>query len=210
MWKKIRISKRTFYLRNYYYERILEDYKDFFEYFRILKLIKKNNIIYKTNTNITLVDGYDFKKIGKNQIVKKYNKPRFIYVIDKQNIKIDIFFYKIYIGGYRTRLEIHLHKNNLFYYNYTFADSLSSSQKLDIIKILCEKYLSGQLIHISNHIIFDNNETNIYVEDTLELKIHYLNTNNHLVKYLNVAKNDQIIDKKIKMEKMREELYNEL
>jgi len=210
MCKIIRITKRTFYLRNYYYERVLEDYKNFFEYFRILKLIEKTNTISKTNTNITLVEGYDFKIIGKNEIVKKYNKPRFISVIDKKNIKINIYFYKIYIGGYRTRLEIHMHKNNLFYYSYTFAESLTSDQKSDIIKILCEKYLSGQFINLSRHIIIDNNQTCVYVEDTLELKIHYLNKNNHIVYYLNSEKNNHIIDKKIKIEKMREELYNEL
>ncbi|MGZ2368989.1 hypothetical protein ACXR6G_04325 [Ancylomarina sp. YFZ004] len=203
------LINRYYYSKYYYYSRLIEYYTDLSEYSRIIDLYKKKELS-TTNKIIAFQEGYLFNQKNKKHILKKFKYPQFKYRIRKNNLDIEIYFYKIIIGGHKVRLEIHLSDNKLFYYNYTFTRNLNNQQLRDIIRIIQEKYLDGLSIDICTQSIIDQNQTVLDIENTMELKIHYIYTNSNIIQSLNIYK-ETSANKKVKsIEKKLTELRNKL
>lgn len=98
----------------------------------------------------------------------------------------------------------------MFYYNYTFTNSLNNQQYRDIIKIIQEKYLDGLSINISTQSIIDQNKTVLNIENTMELKIHYISTNSNIIQTLSTYKETSANKKMKALEKKQTELRNKL
>lgn len=209
VFQKVKNRSSYYYPRYYYYERLVEHYKDLSEYYRIIAMFEAKTDL-KTNEVITLIEKIKFDEITKRIILKKYRKPQFKYKIQEKYLQIEILFYKIYIGGYRVKLELHMYEHKLFYYNYTFTNNLNNQQRQEIIKIIQEKYLQDILFDASKQNIIDENHTQIHIENSLELKIHYLNTMNNAVQVMNIYKKTQENEKHKNTWKKRAELLKRL
>lgn len=208
-YKRKGLTNKYYSDKYYYYSRLIEHYTDLSEYLRIIDLYKKKELS-TTNKIITIQEGCLFNQNNKKQILKKFKHPHFKYRIRKNNLDIEIYFYKIIIGGYKVRLEIHLCEEQMFYYNYTFTRNLNNQQLRDIIKIIQEKYLNGLSINICTQSIIDENQTVLDIENTMELKINYICTNSNIIQSLNIY-NETSANKKMKsLEKKQTELRNKL
>lgn len=209
IFKKIKNSSSYYYPRYYYYEQLVERYKDLSEYYRIIAMLEAKTVL-KTNEVIAIFEKIIFDKITKKTILKKYGKPQFKYKIQEKYLQIEILFYKINIGGYRVKLELHMYERKLFYYNYTFTNNLNNQQRQEIIKIIQEKYSQDSLFDASKQDIIDENHTQIHIENSLELKIHYLNTMNNAVQVMSIYKKNQENEKHKNTWKKRAELLKRL
>ncbi len=206
---RLKSNSRSYYPRYYYDEKLMEHYKDLSEYFRIITLIESKTSL-KTNEIIAITEKQIFNPIKKKAIIKKYKQPHFKYKIQKKNLKIEIYLYKMYLGGYRVKLEIHMYENKLFYYNYTFRSNITNQQKQEIIKIIQDKYLQDCLLDESKQNIIDENQTILQIENSLELKIHYMNAMDNVVQVMNIYKKYQEKEKYKNLWKKREELIQRL
>ena len=209
IYDKVINNKYTYYPRYYYYDRLVEHYKDFSTYFKLISLIETNDLL-KTKKLITIKDKLVCNKITKRTIKKEFKKPQFEYKIQEKNLRIEIYFYKIYLGAYRAKLEIHMNEGRLFYYNYTFTSNLNNLERQEIINIIQEKYLENELFDESKHIIIDTNGTILHIENSLELKIHYINTNDDIVQLLSIYKQQQEKKQYKIVEQKRKELMKKL
>jgi len=195
--------------RNYYYEKIIEHYKDLSEYYRIIDLLNTKKVL-NTNTIISIIDNKTLKQVKKKHIIKKYKKPSFKYIVRENDLIFDIYIYKLYIGGHRTKLEIHMTSNKIFYYNFTFTGSINNDQRQDIIKIIEDKYLDGRLINVTNEIIIDANQTILHIDNSLDLKIHYMNVSSDIIDLIKSYKNKYNKERKQILENKRDELIKRL
>ena len=208
--KNITIKRSmSYYPRYYYYGKLMEHYEDLSEYFRILTLIESKTAL-KTNEIIASTEKQIYNQIKKKEIIKKYKQPQFKYKINKKNLKIEIYLYKMYLGSYRVKLEIHMYENKLFYYNYTFASNINNQQKQEIIKIIQDKYLHDCLLDESKQTIIDENQTILLIENSLELKIHYVNIMDNVIQVMNIYKKHHEEKKYTYAWKKREELIQRL
>ena len=98
----------------------------------------------------------------------------------------------------------------MFYYNYTFTNNLNNQQRQEIIKIIQEKYSQDSLFDASKQDIIDEYHTQIHIENSLELKIHYLNTMNNAVQVMSIYKKNQENEKHKNTWKKRAELLKRL
>lgn len=206
-YKKHSLFNKSYYSRHSYYTTLTDQYSDFSEYSRIIDLYKKKEIS-KTNKIITIQKDQLFNINNKKNITKKIKDPQFKSKIKKNNLDIEIYFYKIIIGGNKVRLELHLNKKKMFYYNYTFSNYLNNQQYQNIIKIIQEKYLDGLSIDTDRQSIVDQHKTVLNIENTIELKIHYISTSSDIIQTLSTYK-ESCANKKLKsIEKNHNELRN--
>jgi hypothetical protein len=163
----------SYYPRKYYYESMIDKYKDLSAYYN-LELVNTKKSLF-TNKAITLIKGQKFN-LKRKQIIENFGKPRVKFRIREQSLIIDILIYKIYLGEYPIRLEIHMNKGNLYYYKYTFISkqTMTSEDKQKIISIIQDKYLQGSQIDIATQNIINKHKKVLQVEDDVNFKIYYM------------------------------------
>jgi hypothetical protein len=196
---------------NYYYQQLVEYYTDFSEYSRITDLYKKKELL-ATDQIISFQEDHLFNQKNKKQILKKirFKQALFKYRIKKNDLNIEIYFYKIKIGGFKVKLEIHFHERKMFYYNYTFTDYSNNQQLRDIIEIIQEKYLDGLPMDIYTQNIIDQDQTVLSIENTMELRIHYISTKSSIIQTLSNYKETSTNMKVKAREKKQNDLKNKL
>lgn len=185
LYRRNSLINKYYHNINYYYQQLVEHYTDFSEYSRITDLYKKKELV-ATDQIISFQEDHLFNQKNKKQILKKirFKQPLFKYRIKKNDLNIEIYFYKIKIGEFKVKLEIHFHERKMFYYNYTFTDYSNTQQLQDIIKIIQEKYLDGLPMDIYTQSIVDKDETVLSIENTMELRIHYISTKSSIIQTL--------------------------
>lgn len=204
-YKRSSFINKCYYNSQYYYGKLIEHYKDFSEYSRIIDLFKKKELL-TSNRIITIQDDSLFNQSNKKRILKKFKGPQFKYRIRKNNLDIEIYFYKIIIGGHKVRVEIHFSESKMFYYNYTFTSYLNNQQHCDIIKIIQEKYLNGLSIDVCVQSVVDQNKTILSVENVMELKIHYICLSSNIIQNLAIYKETSANKKMKSIERNRDDL----
>jgi len=134
----------------------------------------------------------------------KINGDPAIYLDYNKLHKSEILCYHKIIGGYKARVELHFHKNNLFFYKYTFP-YLTNTEKQKIISQLKEKYKIGKNIDLESTYVELNNKTRIVIFNDFELQLNYviynsifikellmLNTNNYLKGFPTITDGDEM------------------
>jgi hypothetical protein len=192
-----------------YYEQLTEPYLNFSEYFRIIDLYQQKEFI-PSDRIITIQEDYPFNRSKSTHVIKKLKHSQFKSRIRKDDLDISIYFYKIMIGGHKVRLEIHLSAQKMFYCNYTFTACLNRKQNQDIIKIIQEKYVKDLPIDISTQNIIDTNHTVVSIENSMELKIHYICTQSSCIQTLCSLKKTSENRKMKALKRKHRELINQL
>ncbi len=162
------------YPRRDYFESIFDHYKDLSGYFTLPFTIPNN--AFKTDEAISLISGKNFE-LTKKEITQKFGVPRAKFRIRKDNLAINIYIFNLTLGEYPVRLEVHMNRNVLFYFKYSFSATINITKedRLFILQIIKEKYLhKGALIKMPQT-IFDKNQTLLQIVDDVNFEISYIN-----------------------------------
>ncbi|WP_426672087.1 hypothetical protein ACPPVU_12730 [Mucilaginibacter sp. McL0603] len=150
-----------------YYENILEQYIELENYINIFS----NKIDLRSlPTDINILPDL----LGKNvkDIIRTKGNPEYAF----QEKDISIFVYKRNINGLDNRSKIHFYKNKVFLVNHSYP-SINEQEKIYVIKAVEHKYLNANNLNfdIRNCKIIDNNNSIIFIDDLMGLKISYFN-----------------------------------
>lgn len=196
------------YLGYYYYEQLSNRYKSNTSYLNIYKLYKKKNAC-KTTVDIKVAKNFNTFDIHLKDAKAKYGKPYFILDKKEDGFKIKILLYRLYLGKYRAKLELHFYNNTLALFAYTLSH-LSERETDDILSIFQEKYLNKEDCDFNKNCIVDKHQNVILVHREDDLSIKYLSSNSPLFsdleKHYRQQKNRQDSQHKINRENIMKKI----
>ncbi|RPH33756.1 MAG: hypothetical protein EHM93_03720 [Bacteroidales bacterium] len=162
--------KGTYFPRNYYYERLFEKYTDATSYLSIVASVQsKQNIV---SQRLISFNKNEFKNTTKQDVYKQYGKPNYQIKTNKV-LKTELFFYRVFIGGHRVKLDLHFYNNSLFFYSYTFS-YLREDEKYQIVNLIEKKYLDEKPFDYNNFVIIDGKQSIINIIDSMDFTINYI------------------------------------
>lgn len=201
---KITSINYRYYTNNYYRN------KSFTMYYSIASLCKLfdiNKEKIETKTTIFLNKNINFGS-NQQQIKKKLGSPNFYIRRSVNSLDFKILCYRMYLGEYKTKQEVHLYKNTLYYFNYIFS-YLNSSDKEILKKLLCKKYLHEDC-KIMDKVIIDKYGNSLFVTDNVDFTINYLTGDKSIQKEFMALKAVDKINRQKLTEQNQDELLNKL
>lgn len=161
----IEFSSENYFKSRAYYENILQQYIKADNYINIF--LKKTDL-RSLHTDIDILP-YLLGKSIKN-IIRIKGNPEYVF----KEKDISIFVYKRKINGIKDRCKIHFYKNKVFFVNHNYP-SINEKDKTYVIQAVEHKYLNANdfNIDIPNCKIIDNNNSMIFIDDLVGLKISY-------------------------------------
>ena len=202
--------KKRYCFRESYYTRLQENYRDISSYYELAHAKSKNKRV--TDRQISLSRSLKVDGITPKYITRKTGKPNYRISNNLSIGKVLILFYKIYLGDYKAKLELHFYKKKLFFYCYTFSD-LKDEDKDKIIDLLKEKYLSHEKLQLNTKqdYIVDCRRNTITFHNDFDLSIKYVcNKDSEFFNILNGHAQYESITESRKTNKKINELYKNL
>ena len=198
--KHIRYKVKEFFEKNYryynnkgyayYYERLENQYKSDQSYLELTTKLEKKKAI-QTNTSIRLSKKFSNFEASIEEVLSKFGKPIYRLTLTKDIFDVEILFYRLILGKYRTKLELHFHKNKLFAFHYTFSNTKPQQIK-ELTSVIKEKYLNNEDIDLNNEYIVDDNGSTLDISQNVNFSITYISTQNKIfaaleerLKYIN-------------------------
>lgn len=180
--KILRFNHSAFYPRDYYYDRLVSKYDnpDFF-----CSLIDKENLKHIDSAMpIRFSKSIEF---GATQeaIVSHLGKPNLVHK-KIENFSYKVLFYRFKIGGHKTKCELHLLDNKLFFYTYVLS-YLTKAEREELSAIMASKYLDDRTVPISEYKVIDEDNNILIVEDSIDFSIAYLSGNPKIYKQISSA-----------------------
>ena len=197
-------SKSKYYSYSYYRD------KSFFMYNNIESLcgiFDNKNTVIKTEETISLTTKIHFGSNPKS-VKKKLGKPSCYINKSINSLDFNIFFYKMYMGEYKTKHDIHFYEDKLYYFSYVFS-YFNHSDKEFIKKIICKKYLN-QECELNNSTITDKYGNTLFITDNVDFTINYLTGDSEIQKKFNTIQKKTIKNRTKLLEKNQVELLNKL
>jgi len=199
---------KRYYLSDYHYRELLNKYNDILIYYNLIKEIPNKNPKYTSET-IKVLDNTSLENITQKKVKGKFGEPNWMINYKQYSYNITIIFYRIILGGYKTKLEFHFVNNELFFYNYHFS-YLNDSDRHKLLKILEKKYLNNNTFKWKNDFIVDKENSIITLENSINFKINYIVQNkdffNQIKKIVLQQKLKNNLKKKIKNKELLEKL----
>jgi len=165
----LKFTHNPYYPKDYYYDKLVTKYEDpkFF-----CDLYDKEGFIdFKTAKKIKFKRGIGFDSEYRD-IIAELGKPNFTF--DKSEFfNYKILFYRFKIGGHKTKCELHLLNDKLFFFNYVFS-YLSKDDKEELNSLLGSKYLHDKTLDIRNYKVKDSNNNMVLVESSADYSIVYM------------------------------------
>lgn len=148
-----------------YYEIVLNQYIKADNYINIYSNKVDLSLLH---TDINILPDL-LGKNGKN-IIRTKGNPEYVF----KERDIVIFIYKTKINGISDRCKIHFYKNKVFLVNHNYQ-LINEKDKIYVIKAVKHKYLNTDNLNIDilNSKIIDNNNSMIFIDDFMGLKISY-------------------------------------
>lgn len=198
---------RKYYSRENYYEKLFDKYSDATSYFSLINTIQnKQNIVSK---RLITFNNKKYVNITKQDIFQQYGRPNYQIVTNKK-LKTELIFYRLYIGGHKVKLELHIHNNHLFLFTYIFS-YLKANEKYQIIKLIEKKYLDQQQLDYSNVVIIDNRQSVINITDSINFTINYICCiNSDFFQKIEKIKDNQTLSLEKDKKRVAVELYRKL
>lgn len=156
----------------YYYERLLEKSKDLSIYTGLLEHIKRKKS-KASNKSIGFSKNISFGDVSKKYILKRFGQPKYKF-FNLSLLNVNVFFYRIMLGGHKVKFELHFYKDKLFHYSYTFS-YLNKVSKKQIIEMLEKKYINGEHLDFKEDYIHDMNDSTISFSGNHDFTINYIN-----------------------------------
>ncbi|MCK5169791.1 MAG: hypothetical protein KAQ75_07925 [Bacteroidales bacterium] len=204
MIRRILPGNYRYYSRHYYYD------KSFTMYYSIESLCKLFSIDkekVETQTTLFLNKNINFGS-NQHQIKNKLGSPSCYMSRSVNSLDFKIMYYRMYLGGYKTKQEVHLYENTLYYFNYIFS-YLNSSDKEILKKLLCKKYLH-EGCEIMDKVIIDKYGNLLFVTDNVDFTINYLTGDKSIPKEFKALNAVDEINRQKLIEQNQEELLNKL
>lgn len=106
-------------------------------------------------------------------VLAKWGKPEHKVKLRK-GVDIEIFMYRLKVGGMKTKCEIHFIDNRLYHFCYRFRRP-EQEQKKRIYNIVEFKYLTGAEVGLKNgSVVEDKNGNWLSVEDKFDFVVNYV------------------------------------
>ncbi len=191
------------YQKDYYYERILTKYHGTEEF---NKLLERNLISLHSKADIKLEFGDSCLEIK-----EKYGVPDFKFKFKYKESSIinhKIYFYRLKMGEYKTKCEMHFFDNKLFYKSYTL-NYLTHDDKCKIIDTISHKYLDKPFLHKTTKIV-DSYGKVILIEDVVDFTIFYLDSGSEFFVNLESLNNKKGKEKENQVIYVNKDLQNRL
>ncbi|MBN2173900.1 MAG: hypothetical protein JW731_07205 [Bacteroidales bacterium] len=164
-----RTYNNNLFPRDYYYDKLLTKYENPEFYSKLDETDQLRKIPSKQT--IRVKDDLNFG-ISYQEVIDKHGKPNCILKKDR-NSKFQILFYRVKVGGHKTKCEYHFYNNRLFFFTYIFA-YLTKEEKNEITKMVGKKYADDALFEPESQIIIDVTENFIMVENGVDYSILYV------------------------------------
>ena len=183
----------------YYYECLANRYNNERSYLTFISDLESQSPLF-TENEISLSAPKIFSETNIKYILKNYGKPHFR-VTQKQDVfEVEILFYRIFIGKYKTKLELHFYNDQLFFFCYTFS-YLKEENTQEIISIMQEKYLEGKPIDTKTNYIIDRHESIIQFCHDVDFTLNYISTRNKI--FLDLQERHDFIKNKSESQRLR-------
>lgn len=141
-----------------------------------LKIIASNldfvkNHSYKTEKQILFNNKLTLDSTHK-EIIDQLGKP--LYQVQKNpSLKHNVLFYKKKIGTYNIRLEIHV-VNKKYLIGFINFNISSTTEKMDVIKLICNKYdINHEIEHLKDFRIYNDKNEYIKIIDSIDITLVY-------------------------------------
>ncbi len=203
--KKLKLKEHSLY---YYYKFLTNNYNSDNSYCLLIADLKDLKPI-KTTTKIQLSQNSLPFNSNIKQVISKYGKKYYKLKQKTESFETTILLYRMKIGGYKTKLELHFCENKLFYFNYTFS-YVKPKHINDIMSILEEKYTNSKKINIHEDYIIDEDANVIRISHDTGLSVQYISTKNSLFLDLNKRMDFIKKDNDLRLKKNREILKQKL
>ena len=194
-----------YYSKNYYQTKSFAIYHNLESLTKLFDCSKLE--VIETKTPIFLNKNIEF---GSNQktVKKKIGKPSFKFFRTLSSLDFKILLYRMYLGGYKAKQEVHFYEDSLYYFNYIFS-YLSTSDKENIKKLLCKKYLQ-EGCELKGKVIIDKYRNKLYITENVDFTINYLTGDISILKeFVALKEVDKIHHQKL-IEQNQEELLSKL
>jgi hypothetical protein len=195
----------SYYSKNYYHDKSFAIYNSPESLTKLFDCSKKE--VIETKTPIFLHKNIEFGSFPK-KVRKKMGKASFKFVRTVSSLDFKILLYRMYLGGYKTKQEVHFYEDSLYYFNYIFS-YLSTSDKENIKKLLCKKYLK-QACELINKIIIDEYGNKLFITENVDFTINYLTGDINIPKEFNALREVDRINHQKLIEQNQEEFLNKL
>ena len=202
--RKILSKNYRYYSKSYYYDKSFAIYNNIESLCNLFSCEKQT---LETKTPVFLSTNIKFGS-NQNQIKKKLGSPGSYMLRSVNSLDFKIMYYRMYLGGYKTKQEVHLYENTLYYFNYVFS-YLNNADKEVIKKLLCKKYLEKDY-EIIDHLIIDKYGNSIFITDSVNFTINYLTGDKSIPKEFYALKKVNEINRKKTIEQNQEELLSKL
>ncbi|MBD98478.1 MAG: hypothetical protein CMO34_01430 [Verrucomicrobia bacterium] len=163
-----KINLNSYYYYKDYSKTLLKRFEQESYYLELLERCKKLESI-PTHQPIKYSDELIFGSFY-NDIPKELKSKR---LFKSERKTITTLLKRSKVGGMRSRVVLSFFKKTLFYFGYNFS-SLSESNKEKIINTISDKYLMGNKFRISLNSIRDSSGNQLFIEDGVNFKIHYI------------------------------------
>jgi hypothetical protein len=174
---------KTYYPHKYYYQHLSDSYSNLSRYSGSFNNYPKPSV--ESKKNISLIDGEHFG-LSHKTICKRFGKPRAKFKILEEGFDLEVMIYKIFLGRYPVRLELHLNHSVLFYFKYTFSSGIKSPVDInEILQIIQGKYLNNEPVDLLSLDIIDEKRILLQVDNKVNFKIKYLDTRSDTLVALN-------------------------
>lgn len=199
--KIMRFNHSAFYPRDYYYDKLVSKYDnpDFF-----CTLIDKQNLKrINTATPIRFSSSIEFGA-SQQSVVHQLGKPNLVHK-KIEDFSYKVLFYRFKIGGHKTKCELHLLDDELFFYNYVLS-YLTKADREELSAILALKYLNDKTMAIADFKVVDSKNNLLIVDDSIDFSVAYLSGNPTIYKQISHA----LKKAKVKEQQHVKIKYNEL
>lgn len=165
------LLKKNYYPRSYYSDKILSKYNKISVYYELVDRL--NHRAKATATQPIGLLGIDTKEpYTYRNISSILGRPHCKVNNNLEGLQLKTMLYKTFIGGFKTKCEMHFCNDELFYFNYQFSN-LNSQEKQNIVEALGRKYLGVNCVDIFKQNIVDSEASVISINDTITLTLDY-------------------------------------
>lgn len=162
----------------YYYENLENQYKSD-QLYLDFKTNLESKIGKQTKTPIRLSKTFSSFEASIKEVISKFGKPIYRLKLKKNIFEFEILFYRLNLGKYKAKLELHFHKKKLFAFHYTFSN-FKPHQISELTSVIKEKYLNNKDLDFNNEYIIDDTGSTIELSQNINFTITYTSTQNEI------------------------------
>ncbi len=202
------MNQSSGYNSNYYYQKTINEYSKPGKYFQIFTELNKRRKLH-TERTIALIGDKPMWQTTKKEVIRNFGYPHYQTSNQFFNCKCEVLLFKIKLNGFKTKLEVHLYRDRVFYYRYIFS-YLSSQDSSTINNLLRDKYNNNSDVKFEQCKFINSEYVSISINDSIELSISYVHEKAEFFELVNDIRSKVHQGKEDKKKNEMQNLYNHL